>query len=188
MQIHQQHENLSGNLWIINRPLDYAKCLGTVASIPKIFSKTKPEEKVHTFYFYNLNSLNDIVSKISGIYALQLKKFKMSLSFGFIYEIKETIQFPDFKITKVAYNASRASNKDFMISSVLIENSNDIRNKVINKLTEDNIKTFGEITDEEIKILAPTLQKILSFIINKFKYLYTLNLQCVCTSQHKSLM
>lgn len=35
-------------------------------------------------------------------------------------------------------------------------------------LTDDNVGTFGEITDEQIKDLAPLLQKILAFIIKKF--------------------
>lgn len=125
---------LSSEMWIINTPVNYSHCLGAVNACPVI--KSQLEKKIKTYYIYNVSSLNFIISKLSGIYSTQKKIFKVSVSLGFVYELKGS----DSKGKPFyTYNTSRPSNSKLLLSAELVKNKKMLMDNVLNKLTEENI-------------------------------------------------
>jgi hypothetical protein len=113
-QLKAQELKLSSSLWIINLPKDYQRCMNSLAVEPQL--RTSLLKKVKSYYFYDITSLHDIKQKISDIYAIQTKMFKISLSLGFVYEVHK----PDDKI-KFIYSSSRPSNSKFLFQGQLIK-------------------------------------------------------------------
>ena len=52
---------LSTQMWTINTPSNYTNCISALNSCP--IMKSQLEKKIKTYYFYNIQSLNDIISK-----------------------------------------------------------------------------------------------------------------------------
>ena len=128
---------LNANFYLFNLPADYKKCMEMIAMEPMLQSTLK-KTKIKTFYFYDSNSLSKIHSTVLSVFNQQTKIFKMSLSFGFIYQVKQNIEGK----TNYIYRSHRPSNSIFYknISSHLIKDKNAI-NKVISEITADELKT-----------------------------------------------
>lgn len=130
-------KQLSTEMWTINTPKNYSHCLSALNSCPIMKSST--ESKVKTYYFYNIQSLTDILGKVTGIYANQKKMFKMSMSLGFIYELQGTDNEGKYIYT---YSCARPSNSKLLLTAELVKNKEQLKTNVYNKLTEENIKTY----------------------------------------------
>ena len=129
---------------LFNEPRDEQILLNTLAIQP--FLKNSLEKDVQLYYFTGLTSLEDIRSRINGLYQTQTKTFKMSVSFGFVFEkVEETYKPEGTKFTvnevKTVYVVFRPSHSEFLIQRTHITNKQSL-DASLHSLTMERLEEY----------------------------------------------
>jgi len=152
------NDRLRKSLIIFNEPENYEELNRTLLTTPLL--RNSVEKQIQTYYFTGLTSVEDIKRKLKDLYRQQTDAFKVTLSFGFIFEVVQTKMVLDENEDLIpdeefyTYVVFRPSNVIFFTEGVLIRNKSDFKSMT------DGI-TFEELQNYISKCRPSSAHKII---------------------------